>query len=80
MSRARVIETLFRHGKGGLEPLAPPGEGGTHIHYQGSRQAGIGCKTSRSASACTDEEWLAYRHGLTVAEVRRMLAEERNGR
>lgn len=80
MNRARVVETLFRAGKSGREPLAPPGEGGTHIHYQGTKQIGIGCRTSRPAAACTDEEWLAFRHGLTVAEVRQMLAEQRNGR
>lgn len=74
-NRARVIETLFRTGKGGREPLAPPGEGGTHIHYQASRQTGIGTKTSRQPGAATDVEYLAWKHGVTVSEVRRILKE-----
>lgn len=77
--RARVVETLFRSGKGGREPLAPPGEGGNHVHYQSSRQNGIGSVTSRPAGASTPEELLAFIHGLTVAEVRQMLAEGRDG-
>lgn len=79
MDRARAIETLFRKGKGGLEPLAPPNEGGTHVHYQATRLCGVGCKTSRSPAASTDEEWLAFQHGITVAEVRKLIAEARDG-
>lgn len=78
-SRARVVETLFRSGKGGREPLAPPGEGGSHIHYQSTRRVGVGAVTSRPAGGCTDEELLAFTHGLTVGEVRRILAEGRDG-
>lgn len=77
MDRARVIETMFRAGKGGREPLAPPGEGGNHVHYQSTRRIGVGCVTSRPAGAATDEEWLAFKHGLTVAQVRQILKEAR---
>lgn len=79
-NRARVVETLFRSGKGGREPLAPPGEGGTHVHHQSSRRCGIGAVTSRPAGASTNEELLAFMHGLTIAQVRQMLAEGRDGR
>lgn len=78
MDRARVIETLFRNGKGGREPLAPPGEGGSHVHYTSSG-LGIGCKTSRPPGATTDEEWMALRHGLTVIQLRELLRESANG-
>lgn len=77
MSRARPVESMFRAGAKGREPLAPPGEGGTHVHYVASRQVGIGSVTSRHPAASTDEEFLAWRHGLTVAEVRKLLAEAR---
>lgn len=75
MDRARVIETMFRAGKGGREPLAPPGEGGSHVHYAASRRIGVGVITSRNPHAASDEEFLAWRHGLTVTEVRKIIAE-----
>lgn len=78
--RTRVYESMFRRGPKGLEPLAPPGEGGAHIHYVTSKRSGIGCITSRRAGSLTDEEFLALKHGLTVAEVRRLLAGDEYGR
>lgn len=80
MNRARVVETMFRAGPRGREPLAPPGEGGTHVHYQGTKKSGIGCITSRRPGALTSEEFLALKHGLTVAQVRRLLAGDTYGR
>lgn len=77
MQRTRVIESMFRSGARGREPLAPPGEGGNHVHYQASRRIGVGCVTSRPASASTAEEYLAFKHGLTIAEVRKILKESR---
>lgn len=78
MPRTRVIESLFRSGSKGREPLAPPGEGGVHVHYQSSRRIGVGCITSRPAGASTDEEYLAFKHGLTVAQVKQLLKEARS--
>ena len=75
MHRARVIESMFRAGPGGREPLAPPGEGGSHVHYQASRRIGVGCVTSRPAGASTFEEYLAFKHGLTVIQVKKLLRE-----
>lgn len=77
MARARGVESMFRAGSKGREPLAPPGEGGSHVHYQSSRQTGIGCVTSRPAGAASDEEFLAWLHGITVTEVRQLMAEAR---
>lgn len=45
--RQRPDETQFRHGAGGREPLAPPGQAGDHVHYTPLRRAGLGCITSR---------------------------------
>lgn len=80
VSRARAVESMFRAGSKGREPLAPPGEGGNHIHYASSRRTGIGSVTSRKPGAATDEEYLAWLHGLTVAEVRRIMAEGHDDR
>lgn len=78
IARARVHETLFRSTAGGREPLAPPGEGGTHVHYQPSRRVGIGCVTSKPAGMrpkLTFFEMLALRLGVTLAEAKRLHAE-----
>lgn len=48
--RQRLDETQFRHTAKGREPLAPPGAGGDHVHYQPLKRAGIGCITSRGKS------------------------------
>lgn len=75
MNRARVEESLFRNTSRGREPLAPPGEGGNHIHYQSPRHCGIGCITSRRPGSLTTLEYLAIRHGLTLAQVMKLLGE-----
>ncbi len=75
MGRARINETLFRTTAHGREALAPPSEGGTHIHYTGMRRVGLGCVTSRPPGSLTDEEFLALQHGMTLAEVRAVLSE-----
>ena len=75
MERARINETLFRTTAHGREALAPPGEGGTHVHYVGCKRVGLGCVTSRPAGALTDEEFLALQHGMTLAQVRAVLRE-----
>ena len=64
--RARIEETQHRHGPRGLEPLAPPGEGGTHVHYIPSKQTGLGCITSRPKSDITFFELLAFRLGCNI--------------
>lgn len=79
MERARINETLFRTTAHGREALAPPGEGGSHVHYQPRRRVGLGCVTSRPAGSLTDEEYLALEHGLTLAQVRAILKEAANG-
>lgn len=76
--RARINETVFRQSARGREALAPPGEGGTHIHYQSSRRIGIGCITSKRPGTLTDIEYLALKHGLTVAQVTQYLREARD--
>lgn len=60
IARARVHETLFRHSSGGREPLAPPREGGDHVHYQPRRSAGLGVITSRARPTHTFWELLAW--------------------
>lgn len=60
IARARVHETLFRHGAKGREALAPPGEGGDHVHYQPQKHVGIGVVTSRPRPAVTFWEQLAW--------------------
>ena len=73
--RARIDECVFRWSAKGREALAPPGEGGCHIHYQGTRKVGIGSITSKRPGAMTDIEWLAIRNGMTVVEVMKALEE-----
>ena len=78
IARARVQETMFRQSATGREPLAPPGEGGTHIHYTPTRQSGIGCITSHPAgmrTKLTFFEMLALKLGVTLAEAKRLHAE-----
>lgn len=60
VSRARVHETLFRHGSKGREPLAPPNEGGTHVHYQNFKSVSLGCISSRKHREVTFWERLAW--------------------
>lgn len=66
ISRARVEETMFRHTAKGREALAPPGEGGNHIHYQPRRSVGIGCITSRPRNELTFFERLAFELRVNV--------------
>lgn len=61
IQRARIHETLFRHSPKGREPLAPPGEGGEHVHYQPLKRSGLGCITSTKHPTCTFWELLAWR-------------------
>ena len=78
IARARVQETMFRSTAGGREPLAPPGEGGTHVHYAPSKRSGIGCITSHPAgmpAKLTFFEMLALRLGVTLAEAKKLHAE-----
>ncbi len=61
--RQRLDETQYRHGAKGREPLAPPGAGGDHVHYQPLKRAGIGVITSRKQkdNGITCWELLAFR-------------------
>lgn len=43
----RAVVSHYRSGGGGREPLAAPGEGGDHIHYQPPRHQGLGVILSR---------------------------------
>jgi len=72
MSRARVNESMFRHTAHGREALAPPGEGGEHVHYQPRRSVGIGCVTSRPESKITFWERLAYELGVHVDTAKKL--------
>jgi len=62
----RTDETSFRRGKHGREPIAAPGSGGDHVHYQPSKQTGLGCITSRPRPTVTFWEQLAYELGCNV--------------
>jgi hypothetical protein len=72
ISRARVNETLFRRSSKGREALAPPGEGGEHVHYQHRRSVGIGCITSTNKQPVTFWEMLAYELGVTVTTAKEL--------
>ena len=72
ISRARINESMFRHAAGGREALAPPGEGGEHVHYQPRKSVGIGCITSKPASTVTFWERLAYELGVNVDTARKL--------
>jgi len=69
IARARANESLFRRSSKGREALAPPGEGGSHVHYQPKKSVSLGCITSRpkSSSGVTFFEMLAYELGCNVA-------------
>lgn len=76
ISRARVEESMFRHTAKGREALAPPGEGGNHVHYQPKRSVGIGCITSRPKSQeLTFFERLAFELGCNVTTAKRLWQE-----
>ena len=60
IARARANEFLYRHSARGREPLAPPREGGDHVHYQPKRSAGLGVITSRNKPTHTFWELLAW--------------------
>lgn len=71
----RLESSLYRTTSAGREPLAPPNEGGTHVHYVGLRRAGLGCITSRrrgETAPPTFYERLAYELGVNIAEARRL--------
>lgn len=61
IQRARIQETLFRHSAKGREALAPPGEGGHHVHYQPLKRSGLGTITSSAHPTSTFWELLAWR-------------------
>lgn len=72
ISRARVNESLFRRSSKGREALAPPGEGGEHVHYQHHRSVGVGCVTSRKDGGVTFWEMLAFELGVNVQTAREL--------
>lgn len=72
ISRARVHESLFRSGPNGREALAPPGEGGSHIHYSPRRSVGIGCITSKKSVDLTFFERLARELNCTPRTAREL--------
>lgn len=43
--------------------------------YESRRSTGIGAITSRPRDATTDAEWIAFRHGITVAQAEQILRE-----
>jgi hypothetical protein len=51
--------------------LAPPGEGGTHVHYEPRKSVGIGCITSRKGEL-TFFERLAFELGVNVSTARKL--------
>lgn len=76
--RQRPDEAAFRHGPKGREPLAAPGQGGDHVHYQPMRRVGIGCITSRNppkTPELTFFELLAAELKCTVATAKRLFEE-----
>lgn len=76
IARSRIEESSFRHSARGREPLAPPGAGGTHIHYSGSSRSGIGCITSRDRrETISFFELLAYELKCTVTTAKRLYEE-----
>jgi len=72
IARARVHESLFRHGSKGREPLAPPGEGGNHMHYRPRKSVSIGCITSRPRQELGFFELLAFEMGCNVATAKQL--------
>jgi len=72
ISRARINESMFRHTAHGREALAPPGEGGEHVHYQPKKSVGIGCITSRPKPTVTFFEVLAYELGCNVDTAKKL--------
>jgi hypothetical protein len=75
VSDARVHETIFRHSARGREALAPPGEGGSHVHYEPRRSVGLGCITSRRQPELTFFERLALELGVNLATAKQMWQE-----
>ncbi len=71
---AQTHEWLFRTTGRGREPLSAPEEGGSHVHYQPTRRAGIGSITSTPPGRrpLTFFEYLAIRSGMTLAEVTKL--------
>lgn len=60
IARARVYETLFRRTAKGREAMAPPGEGGDHVHYQPTQKVGIGVVTSKKRHEWSFFQVLAF--------------------
>lgn len=58
---------------GKRELLSPPGHGCVRVRVPTARE-GIGCITSRKRVAVTDDEFDAWRLGITVAELKRRRA------
>lgn len=87
ISRARINEALFRRSAKGREVMAPPGEGGDHVHYTPSKKVGIGVTTSRPRPTVTFWELLAWKlsgegdatkalvPGCTVTQAKRLYEE-----
>jgi hypothetical protein len=61
----------FRAMPGKRELLAPPGHGCLRLEVRSTSREGIGSITSRRSSRSTDDEFLAWKLGITVAEVKR---------
>lgn len=76
--RQRPDESAFRHGPRGREPLAPPGQGGEHVHYQPMKRVGIGCITSRApknTATVTFFEALAFELKCSVTTAKKLFDE-----
>jgi len=71
----RTQDRHYRHSARGREPLAAPGQGGDHVHYQPTTKAGIGCITSRPQTTHTFFELLAFELGCTVTAAKRAYEE-----
>jgi len=75
VSDARAVETMFRHTARGREALAPPGEGGSHVHYEPRKGVGLGCITSRRQPELTFFERLALELGVNLATAKQLWQE-----
>ena len=64
----------FRVMPGKRELLAPAGHGCLRLEVRSTSREGIGSITSRRSHRSTDDEFLAWKLGITVAEVQRRRA------
>lgn len=72
IDRARTSECQFRRVSGGREQMAPPNQGGTHVHYSVRERVGIGCITSRPRPTVTFFEQLAYELGCNAETAKKL--------